>query len=387
MLLEMFRKYFGAIVLFCLPLMVAAQSPQKLIDRGEYDQAMDVAIERLEKGRGDATGNYVSLKLAYETANRQDEQKLISIKSSGAPDIWYDVFLTYQPMQRRYEKLENIRERLESDRVNITPVDYSADLEAARTNAITYLYAHAQSLLKSGSPEDGLQAYTELLKVSRLQRDYKDTEKLMRKAMGTGFGKAFLEMKNRSDMPLSPDYMERMTEFELKPQERIFLDYARREVPGEVYPLIIRIDIDEVEISPGTVSEKEYTTSLKDPESVDEEYQDETKKEADMKHPDYNKCKVTEVFQVKTAMMRGKVKYIDGNTGALLYVVPVKALSRFENRTATASGDMYACPPEVMPLLDAPKKKFPSNADMLVEVGKEFSTLVRNVIWDETFIK
>ena len=60
----MFRKYFGAIVLLWLPLMIIAQSPQKLIDRGEYDQAMDVAIERLEKGRGDATGNYVSLKLA-----------------------------------------------------------------------------------------------------------------------------------------------------------------------------------------------------------------------------------------------------------------------------------------------------------------------------------
>ena len=85
--------------------------------------------------------------------------------------------------------------------------------------------------------------------------------------------------------------------------------------------------------------------------------------------------------------MKGKVSYIDGITGKLLHVVPVTARSIFENRTATATGDLFACPPEVYELLDKPKKKFPSNGDMVLEAGNEFKSLVRNVIWNKAFIK
>ena len=364
-----------------------AQSPLKLIEEGKYDEAIDASIKRIQKGRGDITANYFHLKHAYESSCRIDEGRITELRATGAPDIWYDVFILYAGMQDRNNRISVIRERIEADQVNLQLADYSEDLEAARNNAEAYLYAHAQALLETGEQEDALQAYIELLKVARMSPDYKDVEKLMRQALGAGAGRALLETRNKSDMPLSPDYLSGMTDFELKPQERIFLDYARKEIPGEKYTLLIRIVIDQAEITPGTVSEKEYTASMKDPESADQNYKDEEKKEADKNHPDYNKCKIKEIYEVKSAVMKGSVQYIDGNTGSLLYVVPVKALSLFENHTATASGDMYACPPEVYDLLDKPKKKFPSNADMLVEVGKEFKKLVRDVIWDGSFIK
>ena len=84
--------------------------------------------------------------------------------------------------------------------------------------------------------------------------------------------------------------------------------------------------------------------------------------------------------------MKGSVRYIDGKSGKVLYKVPLTARSVFENKTATASGDMFACPPEVYELLDKPKKKFPQNADMIYMVGKEFKFLVKGIVWNDAFI-
>jgi hypothetical protein len=85
-------------------------------------------------------------------------------------------------------------------------------------------------------------------------------------------------------------------------------------------------------------------------------------------------------------MMKGTLKYIDGTSNKILYVVPILAQARFENKTATATGDMFACPPEVQEILDKPKKEFPKNADMLIEVGKEFKLLVKSTVWNEAFL-
>jgi hypothetical protein len=69
-----------------------------------------------------------------------------------------------------------------------------------------------------------------------------------------------------------------------------------------------------------------------------------------------------------------------------MYAIPVTARSVFENRTATASGDMYACPPEILEILDKPKLKFPKNGEMVTDAGREFKMLVKGIIWQPEFL-
>ena len=198
---------------------------------------------------------------------------------------------------------------------------------------------------------------------------------------------ALLEVKNSSDISLPPDFMADMENIALNYKEKQYLDYVAKAEHGEKYPIILSIHITTLQVSQGTVSEKEYTSSHKNPQSLETAYNDESKKEEDKKHPDYNKCKIKEIYQLKTAVMIGTLNYIDGYSGTVLYSVPVRARSVFENKTATASGDLFACPPEVYDILDKPKKKFPQSADMIYDVGKEFKLLVKGIVWNDAFIK
>jgi len=379
-------KRYLLLFLMMFPFLLSAQSQEKLIEKGEYDKAIDYCVKRLEDGRGNKDKLYTSLKMAYEEANRLDLKRVIELKSKGNPEIWFDVFLAYSDLQKRYLTLARIEAQLQQDQVNINPVNFTEDLEATRNNAAAYLYAHSVSLIKKDTKEDAAQAVLELIMITKLFSEYKDVEVLLRQAMGGSTELALLEIRNLSDASLPPDFLSKMEDFALTYRERKYLSYVTKPEPGQEYFLIIAIDIAEVNVRPGVVSEKEYTASHKDPDSFASSYPDESKRAEDKKHPDYNKCKIKEIYQIKTAVMKGRVRYIDGKSGKVLYIVPLTARSVFKNKTATASGDMFACPPEVYELLDKPKKKFPQNADMIYNVGKEFKFLVKGIVWNDAFI-
>ena len=379
-------KRYLIFFILAFPHLLSAQSPQKLIDKGEYDKAIEKCVERLSNDKGNKTDLYASLRIAYETSDKEDMDRVIKLKSSQMPEIWFDVFTSYFAMQQRFILISTIGDQLRSDQVNIQLVDYSEDVTAARNKAVVFEYAYAKSLLKTAKQDDALQAYLELLKISKLIKDYKDVELLMRQALGAGSKMALLEVKNSSEAFLSPDFLAQMENIALNNSERQFLNYVSKAEGSEGYPLRLVIDITSLVVAAGTVNEKSYTTSHKNPESLETVYKDESKKAEDKKNPEYNKCKIKEIYQLKTAVMKGTLKYVDGHSGTVLYVVPITARSVFENKTATATGDLFACPPEVYDILNKPKKKFPKNADMMYDVGKEFKILIKEIVWNDAFI-
>lgn len=380
----MIKRYL-IILLLSIPVAGFSQSPEKLIEKGSYDEAIDVCVDRISAGRRNKDKYYAPLKTAFETAEARDREKVIQLKATGAPDIWYDVFRHYNRMQKRYSKLKRIENTLQSDRVDIRLTDYSPDLEAAREQAAAYFYAHAKLLMKSGDHEKARKAFDELMIISRLYEQYRDVELMMRRALGLSAGTALLEVRNRSRVSLSPDFLSGLENISLSEAEKQYLDFVRGADRGQ-FPLLIRIDIMIVKITPGTVTEKEYTSSHKNPESFEAYYEDREKWEKDRKHPDFNKCRIKEVLQEKEAELHAVLRYIDGRNDRVLYNVPITARTCFENRTATASGDLYACPPEVAEILDKPRKKMPSNSDMMGLLGDELKALAQGIIWDESFI-
>ena len=369
-----------------LPLWLIAQSPSRLIDKGEYDRAIEVCVDKLQDGKGKKDELYAELKHAYETASAENLKTIHELRASGQPDIWFDLFMAYSDLQQRYLMILPLSDMLEADMVKLELTDYSSDVETSRQNAAAYLYAHGVSLLKTGEKADAGKAYDEFLLVSKLYAEYKDIDVQMRRALGKSASLARLEVNNLSGASLPPDFIADIEDMVLTYREKQYLDYVVRAKPGQHYSLVLAIDINSVNVTPGTVNEKEYTTSHKNPESFAANYDDPAKFEKDKKHENFNKCKVKEIYQVKTAVIKGKVKYIDEQSGAIMYAIPVTARAVFENKTATASGDMYACPPEILEILDKPKLKFPKNGEMVTEAGKEFKMLVKGIIWNPDFL-
>lgn len=380
------KKNILLLLSILLPVLLISQSPSKLIEKKEYDKAISYCVDKLENGKGNKEKLYPSLKTAFDEANAVDLKQILQLKSGRSPDMWFDVYQRYYMLQQRYLEVSKVQEQIRQDHVNIQVVDYSKDQEVARQNAVAYLYAHAVKLLQTGEKNDAGMAYDELVQLNSIQQGYKNVDLMMRQAVGGSANMALLEVRNLSKATLPPDFLATIEDFSLTHKERKYLDYVVKAAPGQDYSLTLSVQIKSVNVTPGTVNKKEYTASHKNPESFENAYDDDAKKAEDRKHPDYNKCKVSEVYQVKSAEIKGTLRYIESKSGKVVYMVPITARSVFENKTATAEGDMFACPPEVYELLDKPKKKFPKNAEMIYRAGKEFKMLLRGVIWNEAFI-
>ena len=117
----------------------------------------------------------------------------------------------------------------------------------------------------------------------QLYDQYKDVPLLMRRAIGSSANLARLQINNLSDANLSPDFIATMENMALSYNERQYLNYVVRAEPGQHYSLVLAIDIKSVIVTPGTVNEKEYTTSHKNPEAFSSSYEDKAKFEEDKK--------------------------------------------------------------------------------------------------------
>jgi len=58
----MMKRYILLLVM-TFPLLLNAQSPKKLIDKGEYDKAIEVCVDRLADGKGNKDDLYASLNM------------------------------------------------------------------------------------------------------------------------------------------------------------------------------------------------------------------------------------------------------------------------------------------------------------------------------------
>ena len=123
------RKFYSIIGLLAV-LFVSCKSPAKLYDRGNYNDAMDAAIKKLQKDPNDYESREV-LKSSYKYAVSEYEDR-IRILSAGSDQTKYDqIYLQYDQLQNLYEKIRRYPAIVQF----LKPTDYSSFVETYRHKA------------------------------------------------------------------------------------------------------------------------------------------------------------------------------------------------------------------------------------------------------------
>ena len=123
------RKFYSIIVLLTV-LFVSCKSPAKLYDRGNYNDAMDAAIKKLQKDPYDYDSREV-LKSSYKYAVSEYEDR-IRILAAGSSESKNDqIYLQYDQLQNLYEKIRRYPAIVQF----MKPVDYSSFVETYRNKA------------------------------------------------------------------------------------------------------------------------------------------------------------------------------------------------------------------------------------------------------------
>jgi hypothetical protein len=362
-------------ILLMALLLLGCASPTKLVKNQQYDQA----VEKLSKSLRTGTPKEKHINLlsqAYHAANQRDHDRIMLLRQSGQPDIWSDIYYSYLAMNRRQELIKGLPETVKQG-ISFRPIDYGADISESRNKASAYLYARAEQLLKSNDRADARKAYDLLMELTQINRNYRDTEMLLRQALLQGTNQVLLAFDNQTGLPLPEGFTDKLMAFNPAQLRDEFVQYDLYAVDGKTYDFTVWVTLKSIHVSPEQVESRSFTETkeIKDGTKPkrDEEGNivlDEDGQVVEVANYTTVSAIVNETLLNKSALLEGSVDYMRNSDNSILFTIPISANNNFSYAFATVNGDLKAISKETMQLMQNMPIPFPPDGLMVLEAAK-----------------
>lgn len=383
--------YRSLILFLVIAVVISCAGPEKLIQQGEYDHAVNQIVKKLHR-KPDDQKSISLLRTAYNRSNSADLDSIQALRRSGQPDIWYDIHRIYKRLENR-QSIVSVLPVNALKEIGYKKVSYEKDTEQSRINAMTYLYAHARELLNSEGKENARLAYEDLYRITEISRGYKDTEALMRYALLKGTSYVLLKVNNNTGYPIPPSIIKTINGIDLQEYERKFLRFDIERKSGREYTYTILVELNKILISPLRTKKTSYTLTRKVPVErrgtrVSQSGQTDT---AAMIQESTGlekavSCQVTDYIQEKHTIIAGWVNIIDDEDKTTLYMTPLRAESVYRHIYSKVEGDKRACNSQILSRIDASDLPVPDDDAMVMDAAMKFRGLLKQTIWDEDYL-
>lgn len=362
-------------------LMGGCASPGKMIDVGNYDEAIDIAIRRMA-GKEKLKEKYINaLEEGFKKANQRDMNTANRLKNEQRAENWPKIYSIYKGIRKRQEKVSSFLPMSEAQGIDF---DFAFviidDLEReAKENAVAYYYDNGVTLMaeaRRGNRMAAREAYASFGQIKSFFSRYKDEDRLMNEALELGTTYILVSVANRSNQ-IMPNGMKeallQLDERSLNSQWKIFHTGSDSQVD---YDYEVILELTNLFTGPERVSEREYTDTRKI-EDGEEYVLDENGNVAkdslgnDIKVPRIVEIKafVLENYQSKEAALRGRMRFIDLYRDRVMNVEEISAQALFENYAATYRGDRRALSRESQRKIGNRPVPFPSDFEMLMRAA------------------
>ena len=338
-------RYLRLIPTLLLGVLLTACNATKKFEKLYYEKEYDEVIQNLAPGicKGDKDPKRINLVAAsYHNANQADHERIQSLKASGQPDVWPEVYQRYCSMKGRCEALACFPNLIKM-KINYVPLDLDEDMMVARNKAESFLVAKANQLLSSGSKADAEEAQEYIDQLVRTNRENKNLMGLRKKQMLCLSDEVTLRLTDEIQMP--------------KEVEVAILGFDEGEIPFQIVrtkrsSALVSVDVRAMSVSPIRLDEVSFKESKGEKTVV-----------------------VTDHSQNKTATISGVLEYRDSD-GRFIGSVPFEAKSSFKNDYTTINGDREACSAETLRRLDSHPVPVPTDESLLVDAAKKLNDLL-----------
>ncbi|GAB3168150.1 hypothetical protein [Telluribacter humicola] len=266
------------IIFYCLSAMAlllslnACRSAKKSLRRGDYDESVYRAVEKL-KDNPRHTSSADILKEAYPMALQQHLDDITRYEKSVEPFRWEPVAEAYTSLNRLYNAVRDCR----SCGQLVTARSYYDEEREARHKAAADRYAEAERLLNQGGRENARQAYTHLERVDGIVPNYQDVTRKLDEAYEQASFKVVVEqvlVSSRAYQLSNEYFQDRVNEF-LQTNRRLN-KFVRFYTPEEASDIklrpdhVVRLQFDDFVVGQTLVETKSEIVTSKDSVKVGE---------------------------------------------------------------------------------------------------------------------
>lgn len=359
---------------------------QQALNRGNYNEAIAIAVEKLQKDK-DKKGNQehiLILEDAFEKLNEARKQRIAFLEKDGNEANWREIYRLYKELdgvQKTIAPLLPLTLRAENRTAEFRFTDYSDEIIASKNGYADFLYEECLSLMERNDKLAYRNAYSSLAELQRLFPNYKNTEQLLEETHFYGTDFVFVELKNETPFVIPKRLEQELLDFNTYGLDDFWTAYHGTRNHELDYDFAVNLNFREIIISPERLLEREIPLEA---EVLESSYFKKDRKGEFVLDSLGNKIKVEnyvtvkgtlfKTIQTKTLALQGKVDYRDLDKDQLMTSYPLGSEFIFENVFASFEGDERLLTKEDKLLLQNRFIPFPTNEQMLVDASEEIKS-------------
>ncbi|SDK70432.1 hypothetical protein SAMN04488034_101172 [Salinimicrobium catena] len=356
---------------------------QQALNKGNYTEAIAIAVEKLQKDKDKKANqeHILILEDAFKKHTEATKKRISFLKKAGNPTSSREIYRLYQGLQQVQQQISpllplNLYSKNREAKFKFA--DYSEDIIAARNDYADFLYEESRGLMQKNDKMAFRQAHQKLSELDRLYPNYKDTEQLLEKSHFYGTDFVFVELKNETPLVIPQRLEQELLDFNTYGLDDFWTEYHASMSSDHKYDFAVNLNFREIVVSPERVLEREIPLEA---EVLESSYYKKDRKGEFVLDSLGNKIKIEnfktvkgvlyKTIQTKTLALQGEVDYIDLHQDRLLNSYPLGTEFIFENVFASFKGDERLLNKEDKLLLQNRFVPFPTTEQMLVDASEE----------------
>lgn len=246
---------FLIFALASLFLISACSSSQKLVSKGKYSDAVAKAIKELQKDPYNLEEQN-SLYSSFDFANRDDLDKIKSLRVRGDGQSLIQVFRLYEKLDERAREVSTLPSSV-TDELNI--YDFGTDMQSAADEACAKVMDEAFLMLEKNNPEESKKALTHLEKVERISPGYPGLKEMLYDAEIAATIAILFKIDDDSRIDMQEDLEEELEdEFRNTKWNKYYLGYT-----SDPITYVFEIKLNRVSFNDSERSKEQNTDILK----------------------------------------------------------------------------------------------------------------------------
>ncbi len=369
---------------------------QKFVAQGDYDQAIALAVKKLQKDKSakEYDPHIRLLEEAFLKAKGDDMRHLAFLEKESSPSSAKQIYYTYLDLQARQDLIRPLLPLYSQEmgrKANFVFSDYTNDLLAAKDAYIKALYQEALVYMQRDTKIDYRSAFNVLCELDEVQPNYRDVHQLREYAHFRGTDFVFVQLNNHTGQFI-PFRLERdLLNFNTYGLDNFWTEYHGRWENGIQYDLGIDLNFQTIQISPERITEKQYHRKVRVSDGYDYRrdrggniVKDSLGNPIKIERFIDVSAVVTVTHQEKAVFVGGTVIYKDLARRRQLNSFPISSEFVFENAFATYRGDERALTPEDRRLIGNRFIPFPNNEQMIYDAGREVKERFKEILRDNS---
>lgn len=360
-------------ILLVTMIAVSCASSQKMLQRGQYDMAIDRASEKLMKKPG-KDKQLAVLKEAYELANTFDQERIDFLELEGLEESWVEIYQLYEQMNRRQNKVRRLPSQI---RNQFTFVNYDQQIVNSKAAAAEVSYRRGEQFLSQGDKLSARQAFIEFEQADIIYPGYKDVPQKMIQAEELGRNNALFLIENNSGIAVPEFFDSEIKKITLKELNTLWLNFDTYENENLDYDYFIILNISEISFSPETLDRRTFTEAREIQDGMKYSLDDDGNVRKDSTGNDIRvpnmitvSAQVTETTQMKSAIVGGSLNVYELRTDQLVKTDNISVEAVFRHKFGEFTGDRRALSDELRAVMQGKEVPFLSNEQMMMDAAQ-----------------